>query len=484
MGARERMSVLKLKQVTASGKTKIFKLDSKSRLKTFGSSRKANLLSIDSEAAKFDGVFEHRADGWHFISFDLSSNNSDLKLTSGSTFEFKNSIMHVDIKEIKDHLYNDFNTLPALKGTIEKQIYIVSLNNRILDTKILNKNQGFQFAIHGKKNTFKILATTNWISEDHSGFEIKSKLVHLDEVAHLSKTQNQALSQNEKRTVIATLSVFAFLIFMAVVTPKPDRQIVEAVSPKVAMNVIVKMEKKREIKKPMQKTNQASQASAQPTKEVSGSAGGGKVSALLKGSIGIRISQLIGKVSATEARTANVLVTTKGIKAGEAASGRALAAVGKTESSGRNWNGESAGTGGGISTVGVGGGNGTKGLAGGLGQGKTGSGGVGLIEEESEVIGGLDREIIAQYIKTQLGQILYCYERQLSANPDLYGKVAVKFTISGTGQVETQTINDTTLKSAPVEGCILSKVAKWKFPEPRGGTKVLVTYPFLFKSTN
>ena len=92
--------------------------------------------------------------------------------------------------------------------------------------------------------------------------------------------------------------------------------------------------------------------------------------------------------------------------------------------------------------------------------------------------------MIAQYIKTQFGQILYCYERQLSANPDLYGKVAVKFTIAGTGKVETQAINETTLKDKSVEGCILNKIAKWKFPEPKGGTKVLVTYPFLFKSTN
>ena len=90
---------------------------------------------------------------------------------------------------------------------------------------------------------------------------------------------------------------------------------------------------------------------------------------------------------------------------------------------------ESAGSGTGVSTAGVGGGKGTKGLGSGLGQGKTGSGGVGLIEEESEVIGGLDREIIAQYIKTQLGQILYCYERQLSAHPEMEGKVSVKFVI-------------------------------------------------------
>ena len=121
---------------------------------------------------------------------------------------------------------------------------------------------------------------------------------------------------------------------------------------------------------------------------------------------------------------------------------------------------------------------------GGLAAGGTGSGGVGLIEEEGEITGGLDREIIAQYIKSKLGQILYCYERQLSAKPDLFGKVAVKFTIGPSGQVEQQLIGDTTLKNATVEGCILNRVAAWKFPAPQGGTRVLVTYPFLFKSTN
>ena len=136
-----------------------------------------------------------------------------------------------------------------------------------------------------------------------------------------------------------------------------------------------------------------------------------------------------------------------------------------------------------ISTAGRGGGGSASGM-GGLAAGGTGSGGVGLIEEEGEITGGLDREVIAQYIKSQLGQILYCYERQLSANPDLFGKVAIKFTIGPSGGVEKQLIGDTTLKNATVEGCILNRVAAWKFPAPQGGTRVLVTYPFLFKSTN
>lgn len=482
------MSVLKLKQTTLNGDSKVFKIDSKSTLKTFGSSRKANLLSIDPESARFEGAFEYRNDGWHYISFDLSSKVPDIKINSQTVFQIKNSNFQFSIHEIEEHLYQDFIDLNT-NGSLEKQIYVVSKNNRILKTEIKDKNSSFHYPIHGKKNNFKIPASASWTTQDVDGFEVKSKIIKIDSVSHLEKNQNQALTKTEQRTVLVTLGLFAFIAFTAFLAPKNDSQLNQNQIPKASSNVVLKMEKKKIQPAHEKKQTQVSKAPAQEKqipKQQSGSApaGGGKVAALLKGAVGVRISQLIGKVSATDARTANILVTANGAKAGEGSTGRALAAVGNVESSGRNWTGESSGKGTGVSTAGVGGGRGTAGLGGGLGQGKTGSGGVGLIEDESEVVGGLDREIIAQYIKTQLGQILYCYERQLSANPDLYGKVAVKFTISGNGAVEAQSINDTTLKSGPVEGCILSKVAKWKFPEPKGGTKVLVTYPFLFKSTN
>src|SRR5207245_1447439 len=61
--------------------------------------------------------------------------------------------------------------------------------------------------------------------------------------------------------------------------------------------------------------------------------------------------------------------------------------------------------------------------------GSVGSGEVGMAEEEAIVDGGLDREVIAAVIKDSLGQIRYCYERQLSADPGLMGKVQIKFTI-------------------------------------------------------
>ena len=102
--------------------------------------------------------------------------------------------------------------------------------------------------------------------------------------------------------------------------------------------------------------------------------------------------------------------------------------------------------------------------------------------EETVIEGGLDRDVIADVIKRNLGQIRYCYERQLSSNPDLYGKLLVKFTIDAGGGVMEPKIDTSTLKSSLVEGCVLRRMAGWKFPLPKGGTQVRVSYPFLFKA--
>lgn len=490
------MSTLTIKQTTNDGRAKVWKIDAKESLLTFGNSRKSDFGSIDRLSSPFDAVIEHRNDGWHFISFDVKSNSPDIQITNNLEINFAESKLLFNIEEKNDFVLNSLQNVNQI-GNISKKILIVSKNNKILKTEIKNLNQKFTYSIGGQLHFLPFKGTTDWEEHHIDGFTFKSRIIGVNDISDLSKaTTENMLDKESKRLLIATLSAMILFVTIGLFSPQQSTSDVAIVIPKSSAPLVMKMEKKKpEAKKPVE-----SQKAEGPIAEVKNptpteksapnpgpaSASKGKVSALIKGALGVRISKLMGKVSATEARTTQVLVTTSGIKAGEGDSGRALAAVGKVESSGRNWSGEATATGGsgGVSTAGIGGGKGTSGLGGGLKAGKTGSGGVGLIEEESEITGGLDREVIAQYIKSQLGQILYCYERQLSANPELYGKVAVKFTISGKGDVESQAINQSTLKSIPVEGCILNKVAKWKFPEPKGGTKVVVTYPFLFKSTN
>ncbi len=121
------------------------------------------------------------------------------------------------------------------------------------------------------------------------------------------------------------------------------------------------------------------------------------------------------------------------------------------------------------------------GAVGRLGRGRATSLG---IDEPASVQGGLDREVIRRVILSHRIEIRYCYEKQLSATPNLAGKVKIQFVIGADGRVTTARAMRSTLPDPEVGRCIVSKVRTWTFPKPRGGGVVVVTYPFLFKPVN
>lgn len=471
------MISLRIRQVTKDGRSKVWKLTNQTHALTFGSSRKADISSIDNKAESFEGVIEFAQEQWHYITFNTGTKSANTRIITNHRIELAESTLHFDVFKKDEDVLKQISSYENV-GNQKVKLVVVSRNDCIVFSKALKTNEDLSLYIDGAKQKIELIANQEWQTKNISEFIVKYKLIGLLELDKLIESNQTNLAKiKEEKTQIYAFGAAFLLIVASIVFAKQTAKIT---APQVMTTASTKIVLKTNLQKKLKsQTRNVTSEAAQPPESDSH-----RKTAQLKASVGIRISQLLGKVSATEARTANVILAQKGIKAGEAPSGRAMAAIGKVEASGRNWNGETKGGGSSVSTLGVGGGRGTGSLSGGLGQGRTGSGGVGLIEEESEIIGGLDREVIAQYIKTQLGQILYCYERQLSASPDLYGKIAVKFTIAGTGMVETQAINDTTLKNRTVENCILSKVASWKFPEPKGGTKVVVTYPFLFKSTN
>ncbi|MBU8897419.1 hypothetical protein DRW03_29460 [Corallococcus sp. H22C18031201] len=143
------------------------------------------------------------------------------------------------------------------------------------------------------------------------------------------------------------------------------------------------------------------------------------------------------------------------------------------------------GKGGGGTALGIGG-VGTQGD----GRGAGGSGGIDLggrgksltkvIPGKTTVVGGLDKDVIAKVIRRHQGEIKYCYESELNKNPSLAGKVAVAFTIDPTGAVADASVSESTLGSTSAENCMLARIRRWKFPEPKGGGVVSVTYPWLF----
>jgi TonB family protein len=146
------------------------------------------------------------------------------------------------------------------------------------------------------------------------------------------------------------------------------------------------------------------------------------------------------------------------------------------------------GAGGGGTAIGIGG-LGTKGSGSGRGgYGRIDLGGRGKEETQfvpgrTIVVGGLSRDVINRIIQRHYNEVKYCYEKELTRDPALYGKVAITFVIDGEGGVSDAFVKETSLANEPVESCIVAHVRRWAFPAPEGGSTVQVTYPYVFKSS-
>ena len=71
-----------------------------------------------------------------------------------------------------------------------------------------------------------------------------------------------------------------------------------------------------------------------------------------------------------------------------------------------------------------------------------------------------------------MNRFRFCYEQQLSSQPDLGGRVAVQFTISATGAVTQARVAQSTLGNEQCESCIVRMVQRIAFPQPEGGGTV------------
>ncbi|MGZ3806208.1 MAG: TonB family protein [Pseudobdellovibrionaceae bacterium] len=100
------------------------------------------------------------------------------------------------------------------------------------------------------------------------------------------------------------------------------------------------------------------------------------------------------------------------------------------------------------------------------------------LDNEATVEGGLDRDQIIAVINKNKGQIIYCYEKGLQAQPAIGGRVAVDFTIGPAGRITLAKVAQSSLGSKFVENCMLDKMRTWQFPKPVGKVNVDVLYPF------
>jgi len=140
----------------------------------------------------------------------------------------------------------------------------------------------------------------------------------------------------------------------------------------------------------------------------------------------------------------------------------------------------------GTSSVKVGGGSPQPGTGAGSGA-LAGSGGAvtdkqpasGAQDETPTVSGEIDPSLVVNEVRARSGAVQACYHRSLRHNPNLNGKLKVRWTITADGSVSAVQIPEDNMGDASVASCIRGLVSRWRFPAPSKGS-VDVVFPFVF----
>lgn len=96
-----------------------------------------------------------------------------------------------------------------------------------------------------------------------------------------------------------------------------------------------------------------------------------------------------------------------------------------------------------------------------------------------DINGRLPAEVVQRLVRQNFGRFRGCYERGLARNPNLEGRVAVRFLIARDGSVSSASNGGSSLPDAEVTSCVVGQFYGLSFPKPENGT-VTVTYPILF----
>ena len=99
---------------------------------------------------------------------------------------------------------------------------------------------------------------------------------------------------------------------------------------------------------------------------------------------------------------------------------------------------------------------------------------------KTEVSGRLPPEVIQRIVRQNYGRFRMCYEQGLARNPNLEGRVQVRFVISREGTVSNVQNGGSDLPDSTVTNCVIGAYYGLSFPQPEGGI-VTVSYPIMFQ---
>jgi outer membrane biosynthesis protein TonB len=94
--------------------------------------------------------------------------------------------------------------------------------------------------------------------------------------------------------------------------------------------------------------------------------------------------------------------------------------------------------------------------------------------------GKVDAMVVRKQIQRDLPKINRCYESALRREPDLAGKVKVRFAIVRSGDVSAVQVLENTTGHQGVERCVARVLGDIQFPSRRSGKALSFTFPFVF----
>ncbi len=113
--------------------------------------------------------------------------------------------------------------------------------------------------------------------------------------------------------------------------------------------------------------------------------------------------------------------------------------------------------------------------------GPRGDGQMADLGKEAIILGRIDPSLIDAVMKRNAAVFRYCYQRELSRQPELAGKVKMRFVIGEDGSVTSAQTATSNMGSPAVESCLSGRILRLSFPKPQNGI-VVVNYPFLFSA--
>jgi hypothetical protein len=99
---------------------------------------------------------------------------------------------------------------------------------------------------------------------------------------------------------------------------------------------------------------------------------------------------------------------------------------------------------------------------------------------DTKVSGRLPPEVIRRIVRQNYGRFRLCYEQGLGRNPNLEGRVTVRFVIGRDGAVSNVSNGGSDLPDSNVVGCVVKAFYGLSFPKPEGGI-VTVSYPIMLQ---